>query len=280
MGSEHPAAVSVRPSPAGSNSARWGLGALFGSLGRSTIGWIAETGRITNFLLRGVAHLPRVVARPRMLAEQMYFIGNRSIVVVSLTAAFTGLVLALQGYNALERFGAEQMVGALVSLSLCRELGPVLAALMVTARAGSAIAATLGNMRVTEQIDALRTMAIDPIDYLIVPRLLAAMLTVPLLTAAFNVIGLFAAQSFASAVLGLEAARFMTSATDATAWTDVSAGLWKSLVFALIMVCISTYRGFTATGGAKGVGQATTRAVVETSVLILALDYVLTALLF
>ena len=123
-------------------------------------------------------------------------------------------------------------------------------------------------------------MAIDPIDYLIVPRMVAALLTVPLLTAFFNVLGLVAAQTFASSVLSLEASRFMTSATDATEWSDISAGLWKSLAFAAIMVWISTYRGFNATGGAKGVGQATTRAVVETSVLILALDYMLTAFLF
>jgi phospholipid/cholesterol/gamma-HCH transport system permease protein len=249
-------------------------------VGRAAFAWVGETGRATNFLLQAVRHLPMVATRLRMLGEQLFFIGNRSLLVVSLTASFTGLVLALQGYNALVRFGAEQMVGALVSLSLCRELGPVLAALMVTARAGSAMAATLGNMRVTEQIDALRTMAIDPIDYLIVPRMVAALVTVPLLTALFNVIGLIAAQSFSSSVLGLEGSRFMTSASDATEWSDVSAGLWKSLAFALIMVWISTYRGFNARGGAKGVGQATTRAVVETSVLILALDYMLTAFLF
>jgi phospholipid/cholesterol/gamma-HCH transport system permease protein len=190
------------------------------------------------------------------------------------------LVLALQGYNALVRFGTEQMVGALVALSLTRELSPVLAALMITARAGSAMAATLGNMRVTEQIDALKTMAINPTDYLVKPRIIAGLAVVPLLSTIFTVVGLVVARFFSVHALGMDVAGFDSSVREALEWADISEGLIKSLAFALLLVWVSTYRGYHATGGAQGVGQATTAAVVETAVLILAVDYVLTALLF
>jgi phospholipid/cholesterol/gamma-HCH transport system permease protein len=225
-------------------------------------------------------HVVRPPFRPRLVLEQIHFIGSRSVTIVALTSAFTGLVLALQGYNALVRFGAAQMVGALVALSLVRELAPVLGALMVTARAGSAIAATIGNMRVTEQIDALKTMAIDPMSYLVAPRVLSAVLVAPLLTALFTVTGLAVAQAFSVSVLGLDRAQFSASIADAIEGSDVVEGLSKSLAFAILMVWIACYRGYHAQGGAAGVGQATTRAVVETSVLVLGVDYILTALLF
>jgi phospholipid/cholesterol/gamma-HCH transport system permease protein len=232
------------------------------------------------FLARSLSHVVRPPFRAALVLEQMHFIGNRSLSIVALTSAFTGLVLALQGYNALERFGAEQMVGALVALSLTRELAPVLGALMVTARAGSAIAATLGNMRVTEQIDALDSMAIDPLSYLVTPRIISALVVIPMLTAIFTLSGLAVALVFAVNVLGLERAGFVSSVSNAIAWSDVVEGMGKSLAFSLLMVWVATYRGYNASGGAKGVGQATTRAVVETSVLVLAVDYMLTALFF
>lgn len=251
-----------------------------GALGRGSIALIGDTGRATVFLGHALLRLPRGFLRVGAVFESLFFIGNRSVLVITLTACFTGLVLALQGYTALERFGAEQMVGALVALSLTRELGPVLGALMITARAGSAIAATIGNMRVTEQIDAIRTMAIDPLDFLVSPRIIAAVIAVPLLSSWFMVLGIAAAQLFSAQVLGLDSSSFASSVTNALEWSDISAGLIKSLCFGVLMVWISTYRGYTASGGAKGVGQATTRAVVEVSVLVLALDYVLTAFLF
>lgn len=253
---------------------------LVGRLGRSTLSFIAETGRIGVFSARALWLMPQRPFRGRAVLEQIHFVGNRSVLIVALTSAFTGLVLTLQGYNALLRFGAEQMVGALVALSLVRELAPVLAALMITARAGSAIAATLGNMRVTEQMDALETMAIDPMSYAVVPRLWASIISVPLLTSAFAVCGLWVAQLFAAGALGLDAAGFRASVQDAIEASDVVEGLTKSCVFSVVIACMGTYRGFHASGGAKGVGQATTRAVVETSVLVLGLDYALTALLF
>ena len=256
----------------------WSQG--LGYCGRTAIARIGATGHATVFLGRALAQSVRPPLRPGLILEQLHFIGSRSVSIVVLTGAFTGLVLALQGHNALSRFGATQMVGALVSLSLIRELAPVLAALMVTARAGSAIAATLGNMRVTEQIDALETMAIEPMSYLVVPRFIASICVAPLLTGLFILTGITVAQSFCIGVLRMDAAQFSASVTSAVEWSDLNEGIVKSLAFSLLMVWIACYRGYHARGGAQGVGQATTQAVVETSVLVLAIDYLLTALLF
>ncbi|MEY4549059.1 MAG: toluene transporter subunit: rane component of superfamily [Pseudomonadota bacterium] len=260
----------------------WGAAAIssLGAIGRWTLSSLGVVGHAVAFLGQALARIPRRPLRGALLLESAQFIGNRSLLVIALTSAFTGLVLALQGYNALVRFGAQQMVGALVALSLSRELAPVLAALMVTARAGSAIAATLGNMRVTEQIDALKTMAINPLDYLVKPRIIAGLIALPLLTTLFTLVGLVVARFFSTHTLGLDPASFDSSVRDALEWSDIYEGLLKSLAFALLIVWIATYRGYHASGGAKGVGQATTAAVVETAVLILAVDYLLTALLF
>lgn len=251
-----------------------------GATGRIAVALSGRIGHATLFLLQALSQLFRRPFRSAMILEQLHFIGSRSLSIVTLTGAFTGLVLALQGYNALSRFGAQQMVGALVALSLTRELAPVLAALMVTARAGSAIAATLGNMRVTEQIDALKTMAIDPLSYLVVPRVIASVVAAPMLTALFTLTGLAVAEALCVGVLGQDRSQFSASVRNAIEWSDVREGLSKALIFSFLMVWIASYRGYHASGGAQGVGQATTRAVVETSVLVLAVDYVLTALMF
>lgn len=214
------------------------------------------------------------------ILQQVDFIGARSLGVVALSAAFTGLVLALQGYSVLVRFGSENLVGSLVALSLTRELAPVLTALMVTARAGSAMAATIGNMAVTEQIDALKALSVDPLQYLVMPRLLAATIVLPLLTALFSLAGLAAAYLLSVWVLGLDGLAFMSNVRSSVQTKDVSVGLWKALVFGFLIASIATFRGFGARRGAIGVGQATSRTVVESAVLILGGDYVMTALLF
>ena len=211
---------------------------------------------------------------------QVEFVGARSVGVVLLSAAFTGLVLTLQGYNVLVRFGSENMVGALVALSLTRELAPVLAAIMVTARAGSAMAAKIGNMAVTEQLDALKSLAVDPIQYLVVPRLLASVVVVPLLTALFSMAGIVAAYLFATVALGLDGLAFMSNIRSSMEWSDVSVGLWKGVVFGAVIAWIATYHGFKTRGGATGVGLSTSRTVVESAVLILGGDFVITALFF
>lgn len=216
--------------------------------------------------------------RLRLVVEHMRFIGNRSVGIVLLTSTFTGMVLVLQGYTALVRFGSTIYLGPLVALSLIRELGPVLAALMVAARAGSAIAATVGGMRVTEQIDALEVMAVDPIQYLSATRLWAALITVPMLTAIFDLAGIGAALGFGVNVLGLDPALFTSSIREAVEWSDVSEGIVKSVVFALLIAWVSCFQGYHARHGAEGIGRATTNSVVIISVLVLASDYAMTAL--
>lgn len=250
-----------------------------GTLGRSTLRAVAGTGRSATFLAATVVRVVAPPLRVRVTVEHMRFIGNRSVGIVLLTATFTGMVLVLQGYNALVRFGSEIYLGPLVALSLIRELGPVLSALMVAARAGSAIAATVAGMRVTEQIDALEVMAVDPIQYLASTRLVAALLTVPLLGTIFNLMGIGAAYVFATTVLGVDGGVFASSVRDAVKWSDVSIALQKSLVFAIFIAWVACDQGYHATQGALGIGRATTNAVVITSVLVLAGDYVMTAFL-
>jgi phospholipid/cholesterol/gamma-HCH transport system permease protein len=250
-----------------------------GWLGRAAIGFVSEAGRMGLFLGNAVAQAVRRPFRPLEIVQQLDFIGARSVGVVVLSAIFTGLVLALQGYNVLVRFGSENLVGSLVTLSLTRELAPVLTALMVTARAGSAMTATIGNMAVTEQIDALKSLAVDPPQYLAVPRLIASVIALPLLTAMFSLAGVAAAYLFCVTVLGLDGLAFMSNVRSSVEWSDVSIGLWKGLIFGAVIAWIATFRGFHTSGGARGVGLSTSRTVVETAVLILCGDYVVTALL-
>jgi phospholipid/cholesterol/gamma-HCH transport system permease protein len=252
--------------------------ATLGALGRRCILAAGALGHMTLFLAGAARSVAAPPFRGMELVEQTRFVGNRSMSVVFLTSAFTGMVLALQGYNALIRFGSENLVGSLVALSLTRELAPVLAALMVTARAGSAITATIGNMRVGEQIDALRSLAVDPVQYLVSPRLVASIVVLPMLTAMFSLVGIASAYVFGVSVLRLDGGQFLSSMRDSVEWSDVWGGLTKSLVFGVLIAWIASYFGFFTQGGTKGVGVATTRAVVSTSVVILVSDYVMTAL--
>jgi phospholipid/cholesterol/gamma-HCH transport system permease protein len=252
--------------------------AIPGGLGRRGLEALAGLGRATLYLLHMVRAATR--PRPRLILEHLRFIGNRSVGLVLLTSAFTGMVLCLQGDSALRRFGSQRYVGPMVALGLIRELGPVLSALMVTARAGSAIAAAIGSMRVSEQIEALESMAIDPVNFLATPRLVAALIAVPLLGALFSVTGIGTGYLFGTTVLHLDGNVFLGAIHDTVGWSDVRTGLWKSVAFAVLIAWICTFRGYRATRGALGVGQATSQAVVETSALILMGDYVLTALLF
>jgi phospholipid/cholesterol/gamma-HCH transport system permease protein len=276
LSGSHHGARSLAAAAAQSNAGQ----RLLGSAGRRLFTGVADAGRLTLFHLASTARLFRRPFRWRALLLQVEFIGARSLGVVALSAVFTGLVLALQGYSVLVRFGSENLVGSLVALSLTRELAPVLTALMVTARAGSATAATIGNMAVTEQIDALRALAVDPLRYLVVPRFLAAVLVLPLLTAMFSLAGIAAAYLFGVSVLGLDGLAFMSNVRSSVQSKDVSVGLWKAVVFGAVIAWIATYRGYRTLGGAIGVGLATSRTVVESAVLILGGDYVMTALLF
>jgi phospholipid/cholesterol/gamma-HCH transport system permease protein len=253
---------------------------VFGAVGRAALRFLGDAGRFAIFCLATVSHPFRRRFRGLELVAQLDFVGARSLGVVALPAVFTGLVLTLQGYNVLVRFGSENLVGSLVALSLTRELAPVLTALMVTARAGSAMTATIGNMAVTEQIDALNSLAVDPLHYLVPTRLVAALISMPLLTAVFSLSGIGAAYLFGTWVLGLDGLAFVSNVRSSVKWEDVSIGLWKAVIFGAIIAWIATYRGMRTAGGAQGVGRSTSRTVVETSVLILCGDYVVTALFF
>jgi phospholipid/cholesterol/gamma-HCH transport system permease protein len=224
--------------------------------------------------------LPRRPLRWRNLLRQMEVVGVNSTFVVLLTGLFTGMVLALQSYNGFARFGAESLVGTVVALSVLRELGPVLSGLMVTARAGSLMAAELGTMRVTEQIDALYTMAVNPVHYLIVPRVTASVVMVPMLVVLSDFIGIVGGYLVGVKLLGINSTLYINKTVQFVAVDDMVNGLIKSAVFGFILSVVSCNFGFNARGGAAGVGKATTEAVVYSSVLILVFDYILTSLLF
>jgi phospholipid/cholesterol/gamma-HCH transport system permease protein len=248
-------------------------------IGRTTLFLLQEMGRMLLFLLTTLAWLLRPPLRLFQMLKQLHFIGFKSSFVVVLTAAFTGMVLGLQGYYSLRKFGAEAALGSAVALAIIRELGPVLASLMVTARAGSAMTAEIGIMRITEQIDALDTMAINPLQYLISPKLVAAVIGVPLLVAIFDVVGIYGGYLVGVELLGVSGGSYWGSVESAVEWKDVYGGILKSLSFGLIISWVCCYKGYYTRMSAEGLGTATTEAVVLTSVLILIWDYFLTSVL-
>ncbi|HWV37853.1 MAG TPA: ABC transporter permease [Vulgatibacter sp.] len=259
----------------GKRAAEWALGGL----GQATLDALSDLGGLTIFGFEILAQAFRPPYRVRNFLAACEAIGTGSIAVVVITAAFTGGVFSMQTTIAFELFNSESLVGAAVALSLTRELAPALTGLMVTGRAGSAIATELGSMRVTEQIDALATMAVNPFHYLLVPRVLAALVTVPLLTMIFDVVGLFGAYLVAVGLQDIGPAEFWSRVHLWVDLADVFGGLIKAAAFGLTIAVSCCYKGFTATGGAKGVGIATTKAVVTSSVLIFVLDYALTSLM-
>lgn len=224
--------------------------------------------------------LVRPPFRLREVVRQLDFVGVQSVALICVTGAFTGMALALQSHIALEKYGAESLLGAGVSLGLCRELGPVLSALMVVARAGSAMTAELGSMRNTDQIDALAGMAVDPVQYLVVPRLIAATIMLPFLAILYEFCGMLGADFVAVTQLGMESGAFMASVHDYLDLDDITHGLIKSVVFGVIIALVGCTKGYFATGGARGVGTATTRSVVISSLLILGSNYLMTAMMF
>ncbi len=248
--------------------------------GRIVVARIEEVGRTFLFLAEAVRTLFTARPRVREIFRQMEFVGVRSISVVVLTGTFTGMVLALQSYYGFRKFGAEGLVGTTVALSMARELGPVLTSLMVTARAGSAMAAELGTMRVTEQIDALTVMAVDPVGYLVIPRILASFAMLPILCVVSDFVGVVGGYFVGVKLLGINQGVYVENTVKYVEWGDVTNGLIKAACFGLILSAISCYKGFYASGGAQGVGRATTEAVVLSSVMILVSDYFLTAIMF
>jgi phospholipid/cholesterol/gamma-HCH transport system permease protein len=249
-------------------------------IGRATLGLMAEIGRIALFardaLLQGLT--PGYYGRQILL--QFFRIGYTSLPVVALTAFFTGGALALQIYLGSSRFNAESLVASIVALGITRELGPVLAGLMVSGRVGASIAAELGTMRVTEQIDALTTLSTNPLKYLVGPRLIASVVSLPLLVFIADVIGVMGGYIVGTRSLGFNPYAYLKNTADFLEWGDVSSGLIKAAVFGFIIALMGCYHGFNSKGGAQGVGRATTNAVVSSAIMILAANFILTSLLF
>ncbi len=237
-------------------------------------------GRLMLLLYSTIKAMLRPPFEIRNIVRQMLEIGVNSIPVVFITAIFTGMVLALQSYTGFKRFGAEGLVGTVVALSMTRELGPVLAALIVTGRAGAAIAAELGTMRVTEQIDALEVMAANPIKYLVVPRFLSGMIMLPALTVLTDIVGIIGGYMVSVVMLGVNSKSYMRASWDFLDAQDIYNGLIKAFFFGAAFTLISCYKGFYTKGGAEGVGRATTGAVVYSSMTILVSDYFLSVWLF
>ncbi len=231
------------------------------------------------FLAESLYFLLSPPYKPRLAIRQLRSIGAESFFLVGLIGLFTGMVLGLQGYNTLSRFGSEGALGTVVALVLVRELGPVLSALMVAARAGSAMAAELGSMQATEQIDALSVMAINPVQYLVSPRVLAGIVSFPLLTALFDVIGIWGGWAVGVGLMGAPNGPFFNGIKQNMGSHDIAIGLYKALVFGLVVMWVCCYKGYHAQRMATGVSRATTDAVVLSSVLILVWDYFLTSVL-
>ena len=254
------------------------------TLGRLTVSMIQEMGRIAIFFFKGFFLIFSFPLQISKIIQQVYFIGMKSVLVICLTGAFTGMVLGLQGYYTLVKFGSEGLLGAAVALSLIRELGPVLTAIMVIGRAGSAMAAEIGIMRISEQIDALETMDISPIRFLVSPRIAASLISFPLLTALFDVVGIIGGYISGSVLLGINKAIYFSRVESSVLMDDIIGGGIKSLVFAIVVATICCFQGYythtRAEGfGAKGVSLSTTSAVVTSCGMVLVVDYVLTSFL-
>ncbi len=249
-------------------------------IGNRVIRFVEEAGRIIILFVQTLSWIFRPPFEGKEILKQMEEVGVRSFPVVIITAAFTGMVLALQSFTGFKRFGAETMVGTVVALSMTRELGPVLTGLMVSGRVGSAMAAELGTMRVTEQIDALYTLATNPIKFLIVPRFLAAMIMLPILVIFADVIGILGGYLVSVQILGTNPTLYFRRTWNFLELNDFYSGLLKAVFFGIIMATISCYQGFSAQGGAEGVGRATTKAVVMSSLTILISNYFITVILF
>ncbi|MSO77169.1 MAG: ABC transporter permease [Alphaproteobacteria bacterium] len=242
--------------------------------------FLAASGRLTLFALTGLAHCFRPPIYLRLIGRQMVDMGYYSLPVVGLTTLFSGMVLALQTYTGFARFNAESAIANVVVLSITRELGPVLAGLMVAGRIGASMAAELGTMRVTEQIDALSTLSTNPFKYLVAPRLIAGVTMLPLLVLVGDVIGVFGGYLVSVYKLGFNAGIYIHRTLDILETQDVVSGLVKAAVFGFIISLMGCYHGYNSRGGAQGVGVATTNAVVSAAILILIFNYIITELFF
>ena len=250
-------------------------------LGRATLGFFQRLGRGHLFLLQIFSTIPGVLIRPRLILTQLYAVGVLTLLIILVSGLFVGLVLGLQGYNTLVDFGAEESLGVMVALSLVRELGPVVTALLFAGRAGSALTAEIGLMKATEQLSGMEMMAVDPVQRVVTPRFLAAFISMPLLAAIFSAVGIYGGYLVGVGLLGVDDGAFWAQMQDKVDLQgDVYNGIIKSVVFGFVAGWIALFEGYDAVPTAAGVSRATTRTVVHTSLAVLGLDFVLTALMF
>jgi phospholipid/cholesterol/gamma-HCH transport system permease protein len=250
-------------------------------LGQITLQFFQRLGRGNLFLLQTLASLPGTVLRPGLVVKQMYSVGVLTLVIILVSGLFVGMVMGLQGYNTLVDFGAEESLGVLVALSLVRELGPVVAALLFAGRAGSALSAEIGLMKATEQLSGMEMMAVDPMQRVIAPRFLAAFLSMPLLAAIFSAVGVYGGHLVGVGLLGVDDGAFWAQMQDKVDFhDDILNGIIKSIVFGFIAGWIALFEGYDAVPTAEGVSRATTQTVVHTALAVLGLDFVLTAMMF
>ena len=241
------------------------------------ISGLRSIGAVSIFLGRTVAQIPGALLRPRLIVHQIYNAGARSLIIIMLCGLFVGMVLGLQGFDLLQRFGSEEALGVAAALGLLKELGPVVGALLFAGRAGTALTSEIGLMKATDQLTAMRMMAVDPMRFVVAPRFLGGLIALPLLVAVFNVVGLFGAQLIGVQLMGVDPGAFWSQMQGAVELDDVTEGVVKSIVFGAACSLIAVYQGYHAEATAEGVGLATTRTVVNSSVLTLLLDYILTA---
>jgi phospholipid/cholesterol/gamma-HCH transport system permease protein len=258
-----------------------GLANWLVNLGASFRGGITRLGFATRFLFSVLRSSGTTFLRPRLLIKELYYAGVLSLIIVLMSGLFIGMVLALQGYETLVRFGATEAMGVLVALSLVRELGPVVAALLFASRAGSAITAEIGLMKTTEQLAAMEVMAVDPVARVVAPRFWAGIISLPLLAALFSTLGIYGGYIVGVKLIGIDGGAFWGQMQAAVDWRyDVMNGVIKSVVFAIAVSLIAVFEGYDATPTAEGVSAATTRTVVTSALVILALDFILTVFMF
>jgi phospholipid/cholesterol/gamma-HCH transport system permease protein len=250
---------------------------LIEELWESLIEALVGLGSVVRFVLRLIAESPRALLRVDLIAQQIYNSGALSLVIIMLSGLFVGMVLALQGFQLLQRFGSEDALGTAATIGLVKELGPVVTALLFAGRAGTALASELGLMRATDQLSAMEMMAVDPIRRVVVPRFLGGVIAMPLLAAIFSVIGIYGAQLVGVQIMGVDSGSFWSQMRAAVSPADINEGIVKSCIFGVTCSLIAVYEGYYAVPTAEGVGRATTRTVVTSAVVILFLDYLITA---
>ena len=250
---------------------------MIDELRRSLVGALGGLGDISLFLMRLIAVAPRALLRFDLIAKQVYNSGGLSLVIIMLSGLFVGMVLGLQGFELLRRFGSEEALGTAAAIGLVRELSPVITALLFAGRAGTALASEIGLMRATDQLSAMEMMAVDPIRRVVVPRFLGGIIAMPLLAAIFSLIGLYGAQLVGVQIMGVDSGSFWSQMQASVELRDINEGLVKSAIFGLACSLIAVYQGYYAEPTAEGVGLATTRTVVTSAVVVLFLDYLLTS---